>query len=100
MKKFWETYTYDWLMLINFSKPHWKAFLIIFLVANVITGISNIVLTLYVIDPQYYFGDGRFLPPGGSFIVIWTFTELAYWKYCRNWQWKNQEKQQPLDQTL
>jgi hypothetical protein len=90
MKKFWETYTKNDLMLAESGKPHSKAYLIISFATFFILYIGNIVLSLYVIDPKYYFDDERFLSFGSIFIITWIVTELAYWQYCKNWQRKNQ----------
>lgn len=90
MKKFWENYKQNLTIMMDFNKAHWKAFAVICFVSSLIAHIANIILSLYVIDPKYYLGENRFLPPGGVVIVMFILIEIATYKYLQHYKNKQE----------
>lgn len=83
MKNFWENYKKNLKILIDFSKEHWKALVAICFTSSFIVHAVNFVLSVYIIDPKYFWGDGHVLPDMVVVIMVLILTECAFKKYLK-----------------
>lgn len=83
MKNFWENYKKNLKILIDFSKAHWKALVVICFTSSFIVHAVNFVLSVYIIDPKYFWGDDHVFPDVVVVIMVLILTEYAFKKYLK-----------------
>ncbi|ASK27283.1 hypothetical protein [Neisseria chenwenguii] len=76
MKKLWEMYKKNLIVLGNFPKNHFKAFAAICFGATFVIYAVNFILSVFIINPKYFLGNNHFLPSGVVAILSAVLVEI------------------------
>lgn len=83
MRKFWENYKKNFALLADFSKVHWKAFAVCCFISSFIVNAANFILSFYIVDAKYHFGDDHFIPDWVVAILMVILLDIIFYRYLQ-----------------